>query len=68
MATALFKECYVVEMKDVETGEIVTFHDTYLSYFDAIRFVNQCKAMDIRYDLSKFRTYKVKKIHRSFII
>lgn len=61
MAKVQFKECYVVEMTDVETGETIAFPSAYLLYYSAIDFVNHCKEMDSRLHLSKFRTYQIKK-------
>lgn len=58
-----FKECYVVEMTDQETGESISFPNAYLLYFSAIAFVNHCKEMDATLDLSEFRTYEIKKFH-----
>lgn len=58
-----FKQCYVVEMTDLETGESISFPNAYFSYFNAIDFVNHCKEMDDTLHLSKFRTYQVKKFH-----
>lgn len=63
MALTKFKEFYVVEMTDVETGEIISFPNAYITYFSAIDFVNHCKEMDETLHLSKFRTYQVKKFH-----
>lgn len=63
MAITHFKECYVVEFTDTETGEIISFPVAYLSYYSAIDFVNHCKEMDDRLNLSKFRTYQVKKFY-----
>ena len=58
-----FKQCYVVEMTDLETGESISFPNAYFSYFNAIDFVNHCKEMDGILHLSKFRSYKIKKCH-----
>lgn len=63
MAITQFKECYVVEMTDVETGEIISFPNAYITYLSAIDFVNHCKEMDETLLFSKFRTYQVKKFH-----
>lgn len=58
-----FKECYVVEMTDQETGESISFPNAYFLYNSAIEFVNLCKEMDDRLYLSKYRTYDIKKFH-----
>lgn len=63
MVNTQFKFCYVVEMTDQETGESISFPNAYFLYNDAIGFVNQCKEMDDRLHLSKFRTYQIKKFH-----
>lgn len=61
MAITEFKNVYVVEMTDLETGEITTFPIAYLSMKDAKSFVLLCKATDKDLDLSGFRTYQVKR-------
>lgn len=61
MAITEFKNVYVVEMTDKETGEITTFPIAYLSWEDAESFILLCKATDKDLDLSDFRTYKVKR-------
>lgn len=58
-----FKQCYVVEMTDLETGESIFFPNTYFLYNSAIDFVNHCKEMDDTLHLSKFRTYQIRKFH-----
>ena len=61
MAITEFKNVYVVEMTNEETGEITTFPMAYLSIEDAESFVLLCKATDKDLDLSKLRTYQVKR-------
>lgn len=61
MAITEFKNVYVVEMTDEETGEITTFPIAYLSKDEAESFVLLCKATDKDLHLSGLRTYQVKR-------
>lgn len=61
MAISEFKNVYVVEMTDEETGEITTFPIAYLTMEDAESFVLLCKATDRDLDLTELRTYQVKR-------
>lgn len=61
MAITEFKNVYIVEMTDLDTGEITTFPMAYLSKADAESFVLLCKATDKDLDLSNCRTYQVKR-------
>lgn len=63
MAITQFKEFYIVEMTDQETGESISFPNAYYLYNSAIDFVNHCKEMDETLHLSKFRKYRIKKFH-----
>lgn len=61
MAITVFKNVYVVEMTDVNNGEITTFPIAYLTVEDAESFVLLCKATDKDLNLSGLRTYQVKR-------
>lgn len=61
MAITEFKNVYVVEMTDLETGEITTFPMAYLTMENAESFVLLCKATDKDLHLSDLRTYQVKR-------
>ena len=63
MAITEFRNVYVVEMTDQETGESISFPNAYFLYSSAIDFVNRCKEMDDKLHLSEFRTYQIKKFH-----
>lgn len=61
MAITEFKNVYVVEMTNEDTGEITTFPIAYLTMKDAESFVLLCKATDKDLNLSNCRTYQVKR-------
>lgn len=61
MVTTQNELCFVVEMTNLETGEITTFPMAYQAKKDAESFVHVCKYMDKELYLSELRIYRVKK-------
>lgn len=61
MVTTQIDICFVVEMTNIETGEITTFPMAYQAKKDAESFVLLCKSMDKDLYLSELRTYQIKR-------
>lgn len=61
MVTTQIEICFVVEMTNIDTGEIITFPMAYSTKKDAESFVHVCKYMDKELYLSELRIYRVKK-------
>lgn len=61
MVTTQFQICFVVEMTNIDSGEITTFPIAYPTKKDAESFVLLCKSMDKDLYLSELRTYQIKR-------
>lgn len=51
---------YVVEMRGVDTDEVVTLHNAYVTLEAAYEYIDECRALDERTDMSEWWTYRVK--------
>lgn len=51
---------YVVEMRGVDTDEVVTLNNAYVTLEAAYEYIEECKALDERTDMSEWWTYRVK--------
>ena len=60
MRITTFETIFVVEMTAVETGEIVTLSNAYVTLEAAYEFIEECKALDEKTDMTEWWTYRVK--------
>lgn len=54
------EKIYVVEMIGVDTDEVVVLPNAYVSLDEAYDYLDECKKMDERTDMSEWWTYRVK--------
>lgn len=55
-----FETIYIVEMTGVDTGEVVVLPNAYVSLDAAYEYVEECKALDERTDMSEWWSYRVR--------
>ncbi len=60
MAITKFRICFVVDMTNVETEEVVTLSNAFVSLHAAYEYVDECKAIDKKNNTSECWTYKVR--------
>lgn len=55
-----FEKIYIVEMTGVDTDEVVVLPNAYVSLDAAFDYIDECKSLDERTDMSEWWTYRVK--------
>ena len=63
MAITSIEPIFIVEMINVKTEEVVTLPSAYVSQDVAYEFVDMCKRMDERNNISGRYTYRVRQFH-----
>ena len=63
MAITSIEPIFVVEMINVKTEQVVTLPSAYVSIDVAYEFVDMCKRMDERNNISEYYTYRVRQFH-----